>query len=240
MTICRDWSIVKYESETRHCRPLYCRSWSCDVCQPKRRAQLMANAAAGAPNRFLTLTVNPTIGDSPEQRLRLLARAWRVAVQRLRRLYGPKSIDYLAIVEETKQGEPHLHVLLRSVYIPQPLISSIMRELIDSPIVDIRAIKSIKHVVHYIAKYIAKAPAQFGKSKRYWSSRTWEVDSRKPQGNKDPDGIKWVIEMRTIEAIVTDWIHTGWLARKDRDDLIIAWPFGGSPPRRAGFPSRAT
>jgi len=190
----------------------------------------MANAASGAPNRFLTLTVNPHIGTDPADRLRLLARAWRVAVQRLRRLYGPDSINYLAIVEETKQGEPHLHILLRSKYIPQSLISSMMKELIDSPIVDIRAIKSIKHVVHYIAKYIAKAPAQFGHAKRYWSSRTWEVGGRPKKEKNGADGNPWIVEMRSLEAIVSEWIHTGWLARKDRDDIIIAWPEGGAPP----------
>lgn len=232
MTICREWSIVKYSPEHRHVRPLYCRSWNCDICQPKRRAQLMANAASGNPNRFLTLTVNPRIGSDPADRLRKLARAWRVAVQRLRRLYGNDAINYLAIVEETKQGEPHLHILLRSRYIPQKLISSIMAELIDSPIIDIRAIKSVKQVVHYIAKYIAKAPKQFGSSKRYWSSRTWELGERPTKQPRDPSEPRWEVEMRTLERILDDWLHSGWVARKERDDLIISWPVGADPPGR--------
>lgn len=230
MTICRDWSLVKYEAHQRHCRPLYCRSWSCEVCQPRRRAQLMAQAAGGNPNRFLTLTVNPAIGDSPSDRLRLLARAWRVAVQRLRRAFPGKTIDYLAIVEETKQGEPHLHLLLRAPFIPQGLISAIMGELIESPIVDIRAIKNVRHVIRYVAKYITKAPAQFGTAKRYWCSRTWEAAPPAKTDEKDPLAAKWEVEQRSIHQILSDWLHSGWMARKERDELIVAWPQWEPPP----------
>jgi len=236
MTICREWSLVKYEPDARRIRPLYCRSWTCDVCAPKRREQLMANAASGAPNRFLTLTVSPTIGSDPADRLRKLARAWRVCVQRLRRLYGKDSIDYLAIVEETKLGEPHLHILLRSVFLPQKLLSSIMGELIDSPIVDIRAIKNVQHVVRYVAKYITKAPAQFGTAKRYWSSRTWElVKFNKPKA-QDPMSAPWMIEQRRWETIIIEWCNEGYAPRRDRGDTIIAILPSRSPPRAAPSP----
>jgi len=230
VTICREWSLVKNEAEIRRLRPLYCRSWSCDVCAPKRRLQLMAACAGGVPNRFITLTVNPRIGESPEQRLALLARAWRVTVQRLRRRYPDSTIDYFAIVEATKAGEPHLHILFRGPFVPQAYLSACMSEIIDSPIVDIRAIKSQKHVINYVAKYITKAPALFGTCKRYWSSRTYEVDPIAKPAKKAHDYIPWTIDRRHLVEILTEWMREGFVSRRDKDDLII----GIRPPPRAG------
>lgn len=230
MTICREWSLVKNEAEIRRLRPLYCRSWSCDVCAPLRRRQLMAACAGGVPNRFITLTVNPRIGETPETRLRLLARAWRVTVQRLRRRYIGKTIDYFAIVEETKAGEPHLHILFRGPFVPQAYLSQCMGEIIDSPIVDIRAIKSQKHVINYVAKYITKAPAQFGTAKRYWCSRTYELDPLPKVAKDDPYYVPWVIDQRPLIQIIEAWMRDGFVSRRESDDIII----GIRPPPDAG------
>jgi len=233
MSLCREWSLVKHTLEARHVKPLVCRSWGCEYCQPMRRQRLMAQAAGGLPNRFLTLTVNPEIGTDPADRLRLLARAWRVTVQRLRRRYGNDRINYFAVVEETKQGEPHLHILLRAPYIPQAYISDCMKEIIDSPIVDIRAVRGTRQVVTYVAKYIAKAPAQFGTAKRYWCSRTWEIggEDYKPSANGEKP--RWHIDRRHWQEILTEWIHDGYAPRKDNGDVIIAipqWGYRELPP----------
>jgi len=64
MSLCTAWTLVKHLPDERHARPLYCRSWRCEICQPRRRSQLMAKAASGLPERFLTLTVNPSTGES--------------------------------------------------------------------------------------------------------------------------------------------------------------------------------
>lgn len=183
----------------------------------------MAAAASGLPNRFLTLTVNPSIGSDPEERLRLLAHGWRVCVQRLRRLYGVNEINYFAVVEETKQGEPHLHILLRSPFLPQRLISTIMADLIGAPIVDIRAIKGMREVVRYVAKYITKAPKQFGHAKRYWSSRNYEVKDPPADDASDPPVKTWLLDKRPMRDILYEWMHEGYVARQERQDVIVAW-----------------
>jgi len=230
VTICREWSLVKNEHEIRRLRPLYCRSWNCDVCAPRRRAQLMAACAAGNPNRFITLTVNPRVGESPSHRLSLLARAWRVTVQRLRRRYPTKRIDYFAIVEETQAGEPHLHILFRGPYVPQAYLSQCMAEIISSPIVDIRKIKNVRETIRYVAKYVTKAPARFGDNKRYWSSRTYEEAPRIKSQSDDGLTVKWSIDRRPLIEILTEWMREGFLSRRDTDDVIIGW----LPPPGAG------
>jgi len=222
MTLCRDWTLVKYQPQSRHARPLKCRSWSCELCRPERKSQLLARAAAGNPNRFLTLTVNPRVGNDPHDRLLMLANAWRTIVKRIRRDKGPEAVEYLAIVEETKQGEPHLHILLRSVYISQAWLSKAMGELIESPIVDIRLIRGRKQVISYVAKYITKAPKQFGSAKRYWNSKEWEPPS---DYHKDEDlerAFPWQVERWPLVSILQAWQSEGWIARRDKGESIIA------------------
>lgn len=210
MSLCTEWSLVKLTEGSNRCRPLYCRSWGCDTCRPKRKSQLLALAASGEPQRFLTLTVNPATGTDPESRLKSLSHAWKVLVKRLRRLYGDKAIEYLAVVEETKRGEPHLHILLRSPFIPWSLISAAMDELINAPIVDIRKIRNQRQVVSYVAKYITKAPAQFGKSKRYWHSKAYELDKLARELFEVDPSERWKIDRRSIGEILREWWQPGW------------------------------
>lgn len=89
-----------------------------------------------------------------------------------------KKLHYMAFAEETKNGEPHLHILLRTVFIPQPWIAEQMQEIIQSPITWIEKIKGPRAAIAYVTKYVTKAPAQFGKSRRYWVSRWYQLIKR--------------------------------------------------------------
>jgi len=242
MTICREWSLVKTLPDSRHAKPLYCRSWGCDICQPKRKAQLLALAASGSPNRFLTLTVNPATSDSPESRLRALSHAWKVIVKRLRREHGNHAINYLAVVESTKLGEPHLHILLRTPFISQRWLSSAMQELIDAPIVDIRKIRNQREVVRYVAKYITKAPAQFGSAKRYWSTPAYELDKEPRQDRTLNPSVRWQVSRLSLEVILAEWRWAGFMVGRTIDGGAIGipadetfWPL--PPPPLAPLPS---
>jgi len=229
MTLCREWTLVKYLPGVRQARPMFCRSWTCEECAPRRRAQLMAKAAAGEPTRFITLTINPRVGTDPDDRLRILANAWRNTVKRMRRLLPKEPINYLCVVEATKAGEPHLHILFRGPYINQRWLSDAMSELADSPIVDIRRIRSRKEVIAYVAKYVTKEPHHFGTSKRYWSTSGWEppVDTRDEEviGLSEP----WQLARATIYQIIEQWAREGYAARRDGPDLIIGF-FIDDPP----------
>ncbi len=104
-----------------------------------------------------------------------------------------------------------------------------MGEIIDSPIVDIRAIKSQKHVINYVAKYITKAPAQFGTAKRYWCSRTYELDPISKPKKKDPNYVAWQVDQRPLLEILTAWMRDGFVSRRDEYDTLIGFrpPPGG-------------
>jgi len=235
MTICREWSLVKQYEATRQARPLKCRSWSCAYCRPERKRQLMARAASGNPNRFLTLTINPRVGNDPDDRLKLLSHAWKVIVKRLRREHGSKAIQYLAVVEQTKLGEPHLHILLRSPFLPQKVLSSAMQDLIGAPIVDIRKIRNQREVVRYVAKYITKAPEQFGSAKRYWHTPDYEVDKWSPEKDEAAPSGRWSIDRRSYRTIITEWSLEGWYEIDD-DSPIVRFICDIPEARERGLP----
>jgi len=210
MSICREWMLHRGNADFAQAKLLLCRSWSCEYCQPIRRRALMAVAAAGEPQRFLTLTVNPKCYADPEQRLRKLSWAWRTIVKRLRRKYGRDAVEYLAVVEETKAGEPHLHILLRGKYLPQKELSQAMQELIESPIVYIERIKSTTHAVRYVAKYIGKKPAQFGTCKRYWQSVNYQHELEYSDTETPADITKWEVWKHGPTALQAWWILQGF------------------------------
>lgn len=222
MTICRQWSLVKSTPDIRKLRPLKCRSWGCEFCRPDRRSQLFALAASGDANRFLTLTINPRVGTDPADRLRLLSHAWRTFVKRVRREHGAKALEYLAVVEETKNGEPHLHILLRSVYLAQRDISAAMLGLIDSPIVDIRKIRGAKSVINYVAKYITKAPKQFNGSKRYWHSKDWSLVAEPKEVSQTLQEARYTVFRNEVTQIVAAWLREGWETTEEARDAFIA------------------
>lgn len=183
----------------------------------------MALAASGEPVRFLTLTVNPKHSESPYDRLRGLSDAWRTVVKRLRRRYPNAAIEYLAIVEATKAGEPHLHILLRAPFIPQGYLSACMAELIEAPVVDIRKIRNVREVIRYVAKYIAKAPAQFGQAKRYWCSQGWQLPADTHRQEETSYAAPWRIDKRCLGEILTEWIYEGYAPRKLTETTMVGF-----------------
>jgi len=181
----------------------------------------MALAAGGEPTRFLTLTVNPSEGGSAEERLYALSNAWRTVVKRLRRQHPSEPVEYLAIVEQTKAGEPHLHILLRSPFIAQAWLSACMAELINAPIVDIRRIRKAAEVIRYVAKYVTKAPAKMGLAKRYWTSQSYNIPET-PTATEDPSiGPGWHIDKRPLHCIIEDWLYDHYQARRHRGDVLL-------------------
>jgi|SRR6185369_8142287 len=205
MSLCGGWSLVKHDADGSHGITLWCRSWLCPDCAPYRVGALKRLAMDGQPTTFLTLTVNPQHGESPSQRARELSNAFRILVKRARRKFTKGPIEYLAVFEETKKGEPHLHVLLRAPYLPQPWISSTMQELIEAPIVDIRRVGHIRNAARYVAKYVGKGPKAFADLKRYWCSPKYDLQKeQKPLASADGDS-GWRVVQEPLFILYEQW-----------------------------------
>lgn len=212
--LCAQLVMRKRDAPIEEMRPLPCRTWSCEYCGPRRRAELMAIAAAGEPTALLTLTMNANVGHGSGHRRDLLHDAWKKLVKRINRQFqlAPekrwtlnsdrrsarqeaitraitskttalevRTLPYFAFLERTKRGEPHLHILIRSPFIPQDWLSAQMQDLTGSPVVWIEAIKGTRHAIRYVTKYVTKEPAQWGNKKRYWKSRNWKVKADDPE-----------------------------------------------------------
>lgn len=207
---CGQGTLVKHHPGGRTASVLRCRSWRCEHCQPVRRKGLIAEAASGQPRTFLTLTLRADDPRSPSDRVKALSRCWRIIRQRLTRLTGGREIEFLAVVEKTKRGTPHLHVLARAPFISQRWLSQACAEILDAPIVDIRRIDKHRAIAGYVAKYVGKDPTKVGSAKRYWKSKRFDLrpaDLRKPQ--RKPGETFEVVDL-AFNSIVASWKLAGW------------------------------
>ena len=180
--LCGEWtgSRVNLATGEVSAGAVWCKSWHCEHCAPIRQKQLMAQAANGEPNKFITLTSRYRPDEmTPAQAAQQLVHAWRMAVQRGKREKIFDNIQYIAVFEVTKKGWPHLHILARCSYIAQSWLSERLKQYADSPIVDVRNVTSKKRAAWYVAKYTAKAPQKFDGCKRYWRTMGYDLSPDK-------------------------------------------------------------
>lgn len=173
MPFCREQSIKASCHFGEVAAPIKCRSWHCPDCGPWRQSCLQARGIEGKPNRFLTITCRRGRYPTPEATAAAISEAWRTAVRRWRRLNSWHRCEYLCVFEPHKSGWPHLHVLWKGHWLAYRWLQAQMQELLGSPIVHVSQIGGERSAVYYVTKYFSKAPARFGKLKRYWTSKNW-------------------------------------------------------------------
>jgi hypothetical protein len=110
--------------------------------------------AAAKPNRLVTLTVDPKLYTDPRGAYDRTRRTIPKLLNQLRKKYG--EVECFRVLEVTKKGWPHYHLVMRSAYIPQADLQSRWQSLTGAIIVDVRAIKKSKDVYFYVVKYLAK------------------------------------------------------------------------------------
>ncbi len=196
--LCQSHTLVKNEKDSITFYPLRCRCWHCPECHGARTARLIAEAKQGQPNIFITLTSRRRPNWTPDYAARRLASAFRIIRAEYLRAHGKSSFPFLCVFEKTKRGWPHLHIVGRCNWLSQKWLSKRMRELTNSPIVDVRRIENLTKIAHYITKYIGKDPNKFAGTKRYWRSQ----DYLDPRPEEEPPVI---IPYFYWETIDTDW-----------------------------------
>jgi len=225
MTLCTEGTIVNQGDKGARAITLYCNSWHCDICQPRRQRQLIAQIADGHPERLLTLTMRPRPGEGPIKAARFMAMSFRILMRRIRAHWPKTDHQYFVVFEAHKSGYPHMHIALRGCYIDQSWLSREWCKLTGSPGVDIRAIRDPKKAGAYVAKYMGKDTQRFGTCKRYWCSGKWEVDppeDRQPEGNWSD---LWQVRDVSMPRLATMWEHMGWKLWREGETL-----YGGPEP----------
>jgi hypothetical protein len=199
---CRERTVVAEGDTYGVAVSLPCNSLTCDYCRQKRRRQLINLILAGRFERLVTYTSNPNVGTSPLDRACRLVNAHQKLAKRIRRLFG--EYEYLAILEATEAGEPHLHVLQRGAFIPQQWLSDQMAELVGARIVDIRRAYSRRKVAEYAIKHVGEASHRFGTLKRYWRSKNWIIEEPKSKASHIPVG-DWTLSPHALGHFVRQW-----------------------------------
>lgn len=203
---------------------LYCRSWQCEDCRPRRLRMLRDLAAAGQPCTLITLTSNPNEHESPDDAARALVHAWRMTCQRARREGLAAKIPYLAVFEETRRGWPHLHILARAPYIPHDWLSERLNQYAGAPIVDIRRVYNRRHASRYVAKYVSKGPGRFEGCKRYWRSQDYQLSATGWERDTPVhDAEHWYHPVR-LEAMAEQFEAQDYRVEWDGEHAFTAYP----------------
>ncbi len=137
---------------------LFCKSWVCQYCGPRKAKKLRKAIAKAAGqyqlNRLLTVTLDSKKIPEGMDPMHYIQEIWSKFRVYLGRFFG-ESIDYIRIVELQQSGMPHYHVLLNR-YIPQATVSDMWDKLGGGRIVDIRMIYDAHRIPYYMTKYITK------------------------------------------------------------------------------------
>lgn len=134
--------------------PLPCNQWSCRFCANKKVKWLACRVDEAQPNRLLTLTVNPAKWDNPRDAFDGTRRKLPDIIKFLRKRFG--ELEYLRVTELTKKGWPHYHMLIRSPFIPQPVVKKEWARLTGATIVDLRQVNNKFRTYYYMVKYLTK------------------------------------------------------------------------------------
>lgn len=129
-----------------------------------------------------------------------------------------KTFEYIRILETTKAGWPHYHLLVIAPYIPQAWLSSTWAELTGARIVDVRIIKKGSDVYFYVLKYLSKQKKIPWTNRRIsWSKKFFPEDS-KPKGY--PLGLtgKTFLDKHPHEVIAEEW--QGLVLRAFNKDIV--------------------
>ncbi len=191
--------------------PTTCKAWKCLGCRDRKKRQVLDKVEYGCRELgtcwLITLTFR--LGSETPRDAASVDGAWRSFLMRLRR-WSPKEADQLAwfkIVELTKRGQPHLHLVVsgitpdeearRRVYSTGPgetrteedsAIAGPWSQMWegatkDSYVVDVERVFSDRGAAGYLGKYLSKdmfyqdAKRELGFIRRFSSSRRWPHDT---------------------------------------------------------------
>lgn len=170
---------------------------------------------------FLTLTMRPDAGLTPEQAAQEFVDGWRMLRQYLCRTLGRKSLTFLAVFEAHESGWPHLHILLRSKFIHHKLIRDWWQGRTGSYQIDIRRVKNARQRASYVSKYVSKRPSQFGSLKRYWCSQDWDPPKVERPYTEGEEFVWWEAVTVTPAGMMTAAMAAGARCTWKGDLLII-------------------
>jgi hypothetical protein len=133
---------------------------------------------------MLTLTSRLSTDESPDHAACRMRDDWAKLVRLIRKRWPGQRLEYLRVFEKTKNGWPHMHILMRAPFIPQRWLSAAWHRLHGAKSVDIRSIANKEHYLFYVTKYIGKSLEKFQGVTRWFRSKGYDepdADAYKPR-----------------------------------------------------------
>lgn len=140
-------------------------------------------------------------------------------------------LPFIAIIEKHRSGWPHLHLLLRSKWIDHKWLSAQMLDLLNSPVVEIERLKSVRKSAVYCSKYCSKAAEKFSTTKRYWKSKDYDQRKKPANDNEKQAQPSWEKREIRFHLLVERLYHQGWSITAVSQHRVYATP-PGEPPWR--------
>jgi hypothetical protein len=137
--------------------PIRCKSWRCPKCGPILGYYWAHRIEGAKPQRFITLTGDPKLHQTPALMYGAMKAALPKLVRRLREV-GIK-FEYAAVWELHESGFPHLHIMQKGGYVPWKLLKYLWVSLGIGTHVHLETVDDAKRAAFYVAKYISKAVA---------------------------------------------------------------------------------
>src|SRR6266436_9544748 len=131
-----------------------CKRWGCKWCGQRNAFKLAIKVDEAKPTKFITLTINPKCYENPREAYDKTRRKISDLAKAVRVHAG--EFEYIRVLEVTKKGWPHYHLVARCGFIKQKWLSDAWASSTGAPIVDIRAIKKTDNVFKYMLKYLCK------------------------------------------------------------------------------------
>jgi len=215
-----------------------CKNWGCPICGRKKVAHYARKVEAAEPNRFITLTINPAMWSNPREAYDGTRRAVPKFAAAIRKVYG--EFEFFRVLEVTKKGWPHYHLVTRSAYLPQPELSRLWKELTGAPIVDVRQIKKRQQVYFYVVKYLAKQEVipwtdrRTSHTRKFFREKDWEpaeglglLESHFI-GHRADQFAKWNLQGCTLQKYSdTCWIIKGITSQQSDQQEEPQWDGSG-------------
>lgn len=147
--------------------------------------------------------------------------------------YQGKKGEYLTVMEATKLGWPHMHVLTTRTWIDQAWLSNLWKTLTGAFIVDIRRVTNQGHAAAYVSKYLGKAPHRFLHCKRYYFTRGYIQRSEPAPKIFDWTGATHETLNGNVETMMVALQQSGLTLLEARDGYYVF----EHPPPSCVFPA---
>lgn len=215
--------------------PMCCKRWTCPACARRLSRMWAKRAVQAKPERFLTITVDPALHESPLAAYDALKAAFQKMVLLWRKpkikdgkiLRPEKVFEYMAMWEvQPGTGMPHLHVLQKGDYLPHKWVSAFMQRAKIGTVADIRRIDNAEKAAAYVVKYTQKAGPSIkdliGRNRLIMcSQKFFAKDIIQPEA-KQFDGYIWTHLMTDAATCLMKLVKTsGYQINADRWPAIV-------------------